>query len=332
MNDDEEQPSLDHLSIPELIELGQPDPLIRRVDALVGRRDWAGMIDLRDRCQEAVERGKQLWGVAHHVDYRLALDADPELAAAVVDSPASRFTLGPLTEVAASRHTWRDLEPSLPVGPSRDIVGYERSLRGDPPADTNRVLEIPVALAEWEPNYLIPTYKSDRVQDDPPDIGQGEIVELGEPGDTITDLETTDALAHLAATWTEHSNGTVEALAVEGTAASAIAALGLKQAAVTEISLQQAMVLMAWTAAGGGAHGQRTGGASGRFAAWWALACLTEFTDAWPPDPDELGAAGAELRWFWWSDLYPATGWACRIAVEDPETGYAWVLNAADAD
>lgn len=328
---DTEEPSLDHLSIPELIELGQPDPLIRRVDALVGRRDWAGMIDLRDRCHEAVERGKQLWGVAHHVDYRIALDADPDLAASVVDSAASRFTLGPLTEVAAANHTWAELEPDLPVGPSRDIVGYERALRGDPPTGANPVLEIPIELAEWEPAYALPNYKSDRVQDDPPGVDTGPVVALGEPGLAITDLETTEALAHLASTWTEHSNGTAEALAVEGSAESAIAALGLKEAQVVEISLKQAMALMAWTAAGGGAHGQRTGGASGRFAAWWALACLTEFTDEWPPDPAELGEAGNELRWFWWSDLYPSTGWACRIAVEDPETGYAWVLNAADA-
>ncbi|MBK5266477.1 MAG: hypothetical protein JJE47_03515 [Acidimicrobiia bacterium] len=329
--DDTPPPSLDHLSIPELIELGRPDPLIRRVDALAGRRDWSEMIDLRDRCHEAVERGKQLWGVAHHVDYRLALEADPDIAAAVVDSLASRFTLGPLTEVAAASHSWNELAPFLPVGPSRDIVGYERALRGDPPADANPVLEIPVSLSSWEPEYALPKYKSDRVEADPPAVEPGEIVELGAPGEVITDLETTEALAHLAATWTEHSNGTAEALAVEGTAASAIAALGLKQAEMTEIRLDQAMALMAWTASGGGAHGQRTGGASGRFAAWWALACLTEFTDEWPPNPDELGAAGAELRWYWWSDLYPTTGWACRIAVEDPQAGYAWVLNAADA-
>ena len=331
VEDEEESVSLDHLPISELIELGQTDPLIRRVDGLTARRDWSGMIDLRERCHEATERGKQLWGVAHHVDYRLALEGDPPHAAGVVDSLATRFTLGPLTEVAAATHTWDELAGHLGAGLSRDIVAYERALRGDRPNGTNPVLEIPVTPADWEPAYVLPTFKSDRVEADPPEIGSGTIVELGAPGETINDLDTTDALLNLAATWTEHSNGTAEAFAVEGSAAGAIAALGLKQAEIAPIRFPEAMTLMAWAASSGGAHGQRTGGASGRFAAWWALACLTDFLEEWPPDPEELGAAGADLRWFWWSDLYPTSGWSCRIAIEDPESGYAWVLNAADS-
>ena len=326
---EDDPPKLDHLSIPELIELGQTDPLVRRVDALVERRDWDAMVDLRRRCHEAVERGKQLWGVAHHVDYRLALDADPAFAGAVVDSAASRFTLGPLTEVASAKHSWSDLSPHLPTGPPRDLVAYERAIRGDT-AQASDTLEIPIELQPWEPQYVVPTYKSDRVESHPPDVEAGTLLELGPPGEVLDDPLTIEALVNLAATWTEHSNGTAEALAVEGSAYSAIAALGLRQAAITEVSFADAMRIMAWTAADGGAHGQRSGGAAGRFAAWWALACLTDYVDDWLPDPAALGLAGETLRWFWWSDLYPATGWACRIAIEDPETHYAWVLNAAD--
>jgi hypothetical protein len=60
-----------------------------------------------------VERGKQLWPIAEHVDYRLALEGPPELAASVLSPAGGRFALGPLTEVAASTHTFAELVPHV---------------------------------------------------------------------------------------------------------------------------------------------------------------------------------------------------------------------------
>ncbi len=322
------------LTSAELVERSKHDELLQRIDALCADREWEALVDLKELCREAVERGKQLWAIAHHVDYRLALEGPPEFAGPVVDSPASRFTLGPLTEVAASTHSWSDLAPFLPPGPSRSVVAQERVVRGeDLTAATDldpASLEVPLALAQWEPQYSVPEYKSDRLETHPPLPEQLAEVPV-EPGDVINDRASMDALLGLVSTWTESSNGTAEAKVVEGTARHAIGSLGLRHALIAELEPSQAMAIMAWTAADGGAFGQRSGAANGRLAAWWTAATVTDLVDEWPVDPETLGQAIAELRWFWWSDLYPATGWACRLAIEDPEAGYAWVLNAADS-
>jgi len=331
----DEQQAVAKLTVAELVEMGQPDPLLARIDAFATDRKWTDMIDLRDRCREAVERGKQLWGVAHHVDYRLALEATPELAAAAADSPASRFTLGPLTEVAASTHTWSELDPFLESGPIRSMVANERAARGENLSEAKfdrHVLEMPDHLLEWEPAYVLPHYKPNRVDCDPPIPTKTEEVELPTPGIEINDLLTVEALLSLTETWTTQSNGIAEAKAVEGDALAAIASLGLRTARVAELSLSEALAIMAWTASDSGAHGRRAGVAAGRMASWWVAAAAADLLDDWPLEPEEFGEEISDLRWYWWSDPFPSTGWACRIAIEDPESGYAWVLNAADAE
>src|SRR5713101_7612333 len=92
-----------------LIEQGDLDQLTLHVDRLCERADWVGLLDLRDRCRAALARGKQLWPIATNAEYRLALEAPGEWAAMVLDSAAGRFALGPLGEVAASTHEWREL-------------------------------------------------------------------------------------------------------------------------------------------------------------------------------------------------------------------------------
>ena len=44
----------------EMVELGDLDELTRMVDRLCGVGDWDGLVELRDRCRAALERGKQL--------------------------------------------------------------------------------------------------------------------------------------------------------------------------------------------------------------------------------------------------------------------------------
>ena len=92
----------------DLIEASDLNGLVRYVDALVERRDWSGLVETRDLCEEATERGKQVWGVAHFAEYRLALDAPAEFALPVIRPGAGRFAQGPLWEVAASSHTWEE--------------------------------------------------------------------------------------------------------------------------------------------------------------------------------------------------------------------------------
>jgi len=146
----------------------------------------------------------------------------------------------------------------------------------------------------------------------------------------VDDRDATRALTDLASAWTDGSNGRAAAVAVEGDAAAAIAALQPSGARIAEVDLTHAVALMAWTGASGGAHGRRRGMATGRFGAWWALAAVMGLLDDWPPSPDELGDAAARLRWHRWADPAAPTGWSLRLAVEDPDEGLAWAVAATD--
>jgi hypothetical protein len=96
------------------------------------------------------------------------------------------------------------------------------------------------------------------------------------------------------------------------------------------VAADHALAAMAWAAASGGAHGRRRGMAAGRFAAWWTVAALAGLLDDWPFVPDDVGEAAIAMRWYRWDDGAPATGWSLCLAVEDPETGWAWAVRAVD--
>mgnify|MGYP000753665491 CR=1 FL=1 len=91
-----------------------------------------------------------LGGVGHTMG---GIDAVEEL-----DGEAGRFTIGPLSEVAAVHHTWAELAPHLAAVPVATFVAHERAIRGetiDPAslADLPPVLDIPAGLRAWEPDY-----------------------------------------------------------------------------------------------------------------------------------------------------------------------------------
>ena len=153
----------------QLVELGDLDELVRQVDRLADADDWDGLVDLRDRCRRALERGRQLWPAASLAEYRLALDAPGRFAAAVLEPNAGRFALGPLSEVAASTHTWADLAPHAPPTPQAALAAQERVVRGEDLSGDDRidrqVVELPLALQTWEPRYPTAEYKATEVLD-----------------------------------------------------------------------------------------------------------------------------------------------------------------------
>ena len=102
----------------QLVEIGDLDEIIRATDRLCDAREWARLVELRDRCRRAVDRGKQLWPAANHVEYRVALEAPGEWAARMLTDVAGLFGLGPLAEVAAARHPWAELAPFVPGTPT----------------------------------------------------------------------------------------------------------------------------------------------------------------------------------------------------------------------
>jgi hypothetical protein len=329
----------------ELVELGDADELVRHVGRLARAEAWRELEDLRGRCRRSHERGRQLWGVAALAEYRLALDAPAELAAAVVVEGAGRGTWGPLSEVVAMNHRWDELADHLPAGPLRSIVAHERALRGDEPEPDglggDDPWEIPLALATWEPAYPLARYEADDAAFPTPPTptgpAQAPAALRATARDPIeqsdADRSGVDALLGLVGPWVEDSTGRAAASVVEGSAIEALRSLRVPEDRLTLQVMEPEEVLawMGWAAASGGAHGRRRGAAAGRFEAWWTLAALAGLDDPWPPHEDELGDAARELRWWWWDAGEPHHGWQLRLAVEDPADGLAWALHALDA-
>ena len=191
------------------------------------------------------------------------------------------------------------------------------------------MLEVPLAVCAWEPAYPTAQYHADKAEFPMPTEVELAPVTL-QDGQIVDDRSTTDALLALASRWTIESDGRADAIAVQGDASAAIAALGVRRARAVEVDGAMAMAHMAWAAASGGAHGRRRGMASGRFDAWWAVVTLAGAQDDWPLPADEVGEITASLRWWLWDAYEPKTGWWLRLAVEDPDEGLAWAIAATD--
>ncbi len=318
---------------------GDLDELLREVDRCCDRGDWDRLLVLRDRSRAATERGHQLWPAASFAEYRMALDAPAAWAGTVVRDGTGFLAAGPLTEVVAQHHTWAELEPHLVPGPWRSLVAQERVLRGEV-VDTEVVGEpagdgLPGRLLAWEPGYPLAEYRPDAARFPAPAITPprepvtgGRVLRPASEGS-----DGARALEEVVRHWAAHSDGRVRSVALEGTAADALATLqaGSDGPGTTlrrcPVSAADAAALLAWSAASGGARGRRRGMATGRFEAWWALAVLTACEDRWPVDP---GPAAEELRYWVWAPDEAPVGWTCRLAVEDPADGLAWVLDATD--
>ena len=317
-----------------LIEASDLAGLIRHIDGICSRREWDELIDLRDRCEEAVERGKQVWAVAQFAEYRLALEAPAEIAASVMDDGRGRFALGPLWEVAASSHTWDDLEPFVSIPTVRAMVAHERAIRGDAVDEDSidpHILGVPVTQQPWEPTYPVAEYKPDRAAF-PDDIHEIDMawIDLPDAKPTQPDDPVSDVLLDLVKPWWEDSQGKAEVATVDGTIEQAIRSLGPHRVRLVEVTPSQAMEAMAWAGASGGGHGRRRGTPAGRAGAWWVvLEALGH--DELPDDLAGLGAEAEELRWGLWDPGDRIGGWNLHLGIEDPDDGVAWVISAVDA-
>jgi resuscitation-promoting factor RpfA len=321
-------------SLATAVERGDVDDLVRLVDALCASREWERLLELRDRCQQAMERGRQLWPVAAHAEYRLALEAPGRFAATVLVEGAGRFAPGPLPEVAASTHDWADLAPHAPPGPLAVLAAHERVVRGEdltgetlpgPP-----VVDLPLRLAGWEPEYLLAHYRPDGVDLPGPTLPALTPVEVPSSAPGGGHDQATHALLDAVRAWTEGSEGRAEATTVRGDAPTAITALGRDRVRMAELSSSAALCTLAWAGASGGAHARRPGAAAGRFAAWWAGAALTGLLDEWPVDTARLEDALKRLRWYAWDSGGTTTGWRLHLAIEYPSSGRSWAVAAVD--
>jgi hypothetical protein len=319
----------------ELIHRADLDGLVRMIDDRCSDRDWAGLLRVRDRSRHAVDTGRQLWPAATLAEYRLALLAAPEFVAAVLDETdglSGRFTIGPLTEVAAQHHTWDELHPLLDRGPRASFVAHERVLRGEhvDTADLSPVLDLPLDLQAWEPEYPLAAYTEAGAEFPMPRLTDDWVGVDPVPAEILDD-DVELAIRQLVEPWITSSNGHADVVCVEGDVADALGALGLRRARVAELDPGTALAWLAWAGASGGAHGRRRGAASGRFGAWWTLAALGDALDDWPLPPDQLGELAASLRWYRWDAYEPSMGWQLQLAVEDTDEDVAWAILARDA-
>ena len=321
-------------NLAELIELGNLDELLRATDRLCDARDWSTLVELRDRCRKAVERGKQLWPAANHVEYRVALEAPGEYAAHMLTDIAGQFGLGPLAEVAAAGHDWAELGPHVPDTSTAAMCVHERVLRGE---DLTAVampgpdpLELPRVLCAWEPEYPVAEYRSHTADfPSPPPQPSGTLTEVVKGGERIAHTGVARTLRDLVHPWTAEGDAT--AIAVRGDARSAIGMLDGPEVRLSEVELATALAWLGWAGASGGAHGRRRGAAAGRLDAWMVLAELVDLSEVWPPDPEELGTRASAMRWYVWDAMgIGSTGWVLRIAVEDPNRAVAFALSAHD--
>ncbi len=243
--------------------------------------------------------------------------------------------MGPLTEVAGSTHTWDEIAPHIYTPQAAAYVAQERVLRGEDLTGDERahphILELPLRLYDFEPTYTTAKFSAHDV----------EILEPWEPrapllpaaaelAEEIGDARAVEVLLDLVQPWTAESNGAARAIVAAGGAPAAAAALvgPGAQLRLGELEPIEALQRMAWAAASGGAHGRRRGAAFGRFMAWYVAALLAGLD--WPPSPDALGDAMAELRWFRWDEGAAEEGWVLRLAVEDRAASWAAAIAATD--
>ena len=319
------------------IALNDLDELLRLAHAFADHGDWDDLVSLAERARRAFDSGRQLWPASNLAEYRLALDAPAEYAALVLTDDAGRFALGPLSEVAASTHTWAELAPHVVPGPVSSLAAHERVVRGEvvdvETVSFPEVLGTPLELAPWEPVYFVPVYERDGVEEPGPDPMHGRALTLPtELPEVVRDVDVEEAVRDLVRPWTVHSDGSARVVCVHADAAHAVAALGVHDVRGAWVDVGEALAVLGWAGASGGRHHRRRGAAAGRDLAWVTAGALAGFEPGERLQARAMGEALSELRWYLWSAPDVSSGWALRLAVEDPTDGVAWAVDAIDRD
>lgn len=319
-------------SLDTLVESSDLAGLSRFVDLAANTGEWETLVDVVERCGEAVRRGKQVWAVAQYAEYRLALDAPPAYAGGVVGDGRAGFALGPLWEVAASRHSWRDLAPHLGAPASRALAAHERLLRGDDVSNADidpTVLALPLDVGSWEPTYPLAVYRGDGADFPHPGMPEMTWIDLPQaPAGASAEDPVCDALLELVRPWWEESSGRAVTVTVAGSGLEAIRALGPRRVRAARTDLGSALAAMAWAGASGGAFGRRRGAPIGRLGAWWVLAEVLGYDE--PPQNTSWGEEGEELTWWLWDPGEQIGGWGLHLAVHDESVGTSWALSSVD--
>ncbi|PYC80877.1 hypothetical protein C7C46_12085 [Streptomyces tateyamensis] len=319
-----------------------------------GGPDWSALLaDYRRTRAEAFARGgervaaEQVAALGHMV----ALGAPAPIAAALFDPAAGPGAaageqdnwVGPLWEVLAVRHLWRELA-ALPIaGPVRTLVAHTRVLLGEDLAGERLAAAPPVLhpweQAGWEVGDRVTEYRAGGAAATPH-------FPLPESREGLTPVALPPAVPPTVAGWpaTAALGGLCEwvsARCVRGTAAEAAALFAAAESvgepggppggSVTGGYLPFAAAYPALVRAGSGAgaYGRSGGAARGRVRVWRALAAMAD--PSGECSPAEVDALVARMRCYTW--CAPADEvWYLHLALEDPATGLAWAVSGSDYD
>jgi hypothetical protein len=204
------------------------------------------------------------------------------------------------------------------------------------PADVFDALETPLELQPWEPIYELAVYRDNSAEFPSPELpptSTSRVVTAATPSEnaTVPDNAVVDAVHQLVGAWTTSSNGTLQVGEARGDETHALASLDIASATLRALQPTQALSLLAWAGASGGAFGRRRGAAAGRDSAWWLLGALSGRADQWPLKNDEIGDALNSLKWWWFDADQSPTGWQLQLVIVDEQRGLSWAINARDS-
>ncbi|MER7444470.1 hypothetical protein [Micromonospora avicenniae] len=283
--------------------------------------------------------------VAHVV----ALEAPAGIAAVAAElfPDDDRCFPGPLWEVVAQHHTWRELSPHLTNPRTRHLVAQTRVLHGeDLGAATDldpQLLDAPLRPQPWEAANWSST------------LDISEYDRTGSSGTTIwaypnhlanpMPLPTTTVrpAQHAAVPLLDGMSSATQANAFHATAWEAASMVATDQARMprgqrwqsqrgregSQVRFADIYPNLVHLATGEGAYTRRTGQALGRTALWKALAAMAGVTPA--ADPHCITAFVERLHCVAWQEPDDEI-WYLHLAMEDPEQGIAWVLTGNDFD
>jgi hypothetical protein len=203
-------------------------------------------------------------------------------------------------------------------------------------ADVFDALETPLELQSWEPTYELAVYRDNSAEFPSPELpptSTGRVVTAATLSESATtqDNAVVDAVHQLVGAWTTSSNGTLQVGAARGDETNALASVGIASATLRTLQPTQALALLAWSGASGGAFGRRRGAAAGRDSAWWLLGALSGRADQWPLKNGEIGDVLHSLKWSWFDADQSPTGWQLQLVIVDEQRGLSWAINARDS-
>ena len=231
------------------------------------------------------------------------------------------------------------MQHELPHSPIASFVAHECALRGqhiEKPAEVFDALETPLELQAWEPTYELAVYRDNSAEFPSPELpptSTGRVVTAAASLEIaiVQDNAVADAVHQLVGAWTTSSNGALQVGAARGDETHALASVGITSATLRKLEPTNALALLAWAGASGGAFGRRRGAAAGRDGAWWLLGALSGRADQWPLEHDEIGDVLHSLKWSWFDADQSPTGWQLQLVIVDEQRGLSWAINARDS-